>query len=42
VEYRLTALGRSLLDPLSVVRAWAWQHIDEIERVRVGYDRNQE
>jgi DNA-binding HxlR family transcriptional regulator len=38
VEYRLTTLGRSLLDPLAAVRFWAHRHIDEIERARVAYD----
>ncbi len=38
VEYRLTTLGRSLLDPLAVVRSWAQQHITEMERARVDYD----
>jgi DNA-binding PadR family transcriptional regulator len=38
VEYRLTTLGRSLLDPLAVVRSWAQRHIAEIERARLDYD----
>lgn len=38
VEYRLTTLGRSLLDPLAAVRSWAQQHIAEIERARIDYD----
>jgi DNA-binding HxlR family transcriptional regulator len=39
VEYRLTMLGRSLLDPLAEVRSWALRHIAEIERARLDYDR---
>jgi DNA-binding HxlR family transcriptional regulator len=38
VEYRLTTLGRSLLEPLATVRDWAQRHIAEMERARVGYD----
>jgi DNA-binding HxlR family transcriptional regulator len=30
VEYRLTSLGRSLLEPLNAVRAWAEQHVDDM------------
>jgi DNA-binding HxlR family transcriptional regulator len=38
VDYRLTTLGRSMLDPIATVRSWAQRHIAEIERARVGYD----
>jgi DNA-binding HxlR family transcriptional regulator len=38
VEYRLTTLGRSLLDPLAMVRSWAQRHIAELESARVDYD----
>lgn len=38
VEYRLTTLGRSLLDPLAMVRSWAQRHIAEIELARLDYD----
>ncbi|MFJ4714275.1 winged helix-turn-helix transcriptional regulator [Streptomyces sp. NPDC088785] len=30
VEYRLTALGRTLLAPLDAVGAWAFEHGDEV------------
>ncbi|MFE7705814.1 winged helix-turn-helix transcriptional regulator [Streptomyces sp. NPDC057486] len=30
VEYELTSLGRSLLDPLNAARAWAEAHLDEL------------
>lgn len=39
VEYGLTHLGRTLLGPLAAVRAWATDHIDEVEQARVAYDR---
>lgn len=32
VHYRLTALGLSLEEPLAVVRAWAEEHMTEIDR----------
>ena len=30
VEYRLTALGRTLLAPIDAVGAWAFEHGDEV------------
>jgi DNA-binding HxlR family transcriptional regulator len=30
VEYRLTALGRSLLGPVSELARWAEEHADEL------------
>ncbi|HEY3506998.1 MAG TPA: helix-turn-helix domain-containing protein [Actinocatenispora sp.] len=30
VEYRLTALGRSLLGPIDAVGAWAFEHGDDV------------
>lgn len=38
VDYELTTLGRSLLDPLAAVRSWAQRHIAEMESARVDYD----
>ncbi|MCG8317726.1 MAG: helix-turn-helix transcriptional regulator [Pseudomonadales bacterium] len=34
VEYRLTELGRSLSEPISAIRVWAEQHINEIIEAR--------
>ena len=39
VEYRLTALGRSLATAVSVIKAWAYENIEEIERARDRYDQ---
>jgi DNA-binding HxlR family transcriptional regulator len=39
VGYRLTTLGRSLLDPLAEVRSWAQRHIAAIECARLDYDQ---
>ncbi|MEV6659313.1 winged helix-turn-helix transcriptional regulator [Nocardia fluminea] len=36
VEYELTALGRSLAEPISALRLWTETHINEIERARAG------
>lgn len=37
VEYRLTELGESLLDPLSALVVWAEQSLPRIERAREGF-----
>lgn len=37
VEYELTDLGRSLLDPLRAVRRWAEEHVPQIEAARAAY-----
>jgi DNA-binding HxlR family transcriptional regulator len=39
VEYRLTALGHSLAAAVSVIKAWAYENIEELERARDRYDR---
>lgn len=38
VEYALTPLGRSLLDPLNGMIQWALSHHDAIKAARVAYD----
>jgi DNA-binding HxlR family transcriptional regulator len=38
VEYALTPLGATLIEPLAAVAAWAEQHMDEIVRSRRAYD----
>jgi DNA-binding HxlR family transcriptional regulator len=38
VEYRLTPLGRSLASAVSVIKAWAYENIEELERARAQYD----
>jgi DNA-binding HxlR family transcriptional regulator len=37
-DYRLTVLGRSLLEPLAAVRAWGREHLAAVEESRAGYD----
>ncbi|MGW6697133.1 winged helix-turn-helix transcriptional regulator [Nocardia sp. NPDC055049] len=36
VDYALTALGRSLAEPITALRQWTETHINEIERARAG------
>lgn len=38
VDYALTALGHSLLDPVNVLGLWARRHRAEIETARHQYD----
>lgn len=40
VDYALTTLGRSLLDPVNVLGLWARQHRAEIETARHQYDKS--
>jgi DNA-binding HxlR family transcriptional regulator len=39
VEYRLTPLGRSLATAVSVIKAWTYEHIEELEQARDRYDQ---
>jgi DNA-binding HxlR family transcriptional regulator len=34
VEYRLTPLGETLIEPLALIRAWVEEHFAEIEEAR--------
>jgi len=36
VEYSLTALGGTLVEPLASIRAWAETHIEEVLRARAS------
>jgi DNA-binding HxlR family transcriptional regulator len=38
VDYALTPLGRSLMPAVNVIKAWAEQHIGEIQTSRDAYD----
>ncbi len=42
VEYSLTPLGQSLSGRIAQIRAWAYGHMDEIERARSEFDRRAE
>ena len=39
VDYQLTPLGDSLMPAVNAVKAWAEEHISEIEASRTAYDR---
>jgi DNA-binding HxlR family transcriptional regulator len=39
VDYRLTPLGDSLMPAVNAVKAWAEEHISEIETSRAAYDQ---
>jgi DNA-binding HxlR family transcriptional regulator len=36
VEYSLTAVGETLIEPLAAIRSWAEMHIEEILRARAS------
>lgn len=38
VEYDLTDLGRTLLEPIEACRAWALQHLDRVRIAREAYE----
>ncbi|MFG3013697.1 winged helix-turn-helix transcriptional regulator [Streptomyces cinerochromogenes] len=40
VEYELTPLGHSMLEPLAVACAWSEQHWDELLDARESYDNS--
>ena len=40
VEYELTALGRSLSDPIAAIRDWAEEHIGEVSLAQQVYDEH--
>lgn len=40
VEYLLMPLGHSVLEPLAAIRAWAKQHISDMERSRLAFDND--
>lgn len=38
VEYSLTTLGQTLIEPIRALRTWSEQYIEEVERLRGEYD----
>ena len=42
VDYALTPLGQSLLDPIKHVKAWAERHVPEVLEAQRGYDEDRE
>lgn len=39
VEYPLTPLGRTLIEPIWALRDWSEQYIEEVEQKRADYDQ---
>jgi DNA-binding HxlR family transcriptional regulator len=39
VEYELTELGHSLVEPITAIAAWAEEHMHQITQAREQYDR---
>ena len=37
VDYALTKLGHTLIEPVTVLATWAWHHRPEIEKARARY-----
>jgi DNA-binding HxlR family transcriptional regulator len=42
VDYALTPLGQSLLDPIKHVKAWAERHVPEVLEAQRSYDDDRE
>jgi DNA-binding HxlR family transcriptional regulator len=38
VDYELTKLGLSLVDPLHALEMWAFEHVDDIHRAHARFD----
>lgn len=39
VEYSLTPLGQTLIEPITALRHWAEEHLDEVKEARVKHDQ---
>ena len=39
VEYSLTTLGQTLIEPIIALRSWAEEHLDEVKEARVKHDQ---
>ena len=39
VEYSLTPLGQTLIEPMKVLRLWAYGHLEEVAQARTIYDQ---
>jgi DNA-binding HxlR family transcriptional regulator len=39
VDYELTTLGRSLLEPMRHLKEWTEAHMPEVDAARAAYDR---
>ncbi len=39
VEYSLTSLGETLIEPMQALRTWAYGHLQEVAQARMLYDQ---
>ncbi len=39
VEYTLTPLGQTLIEPVNALRGWAYEHLQEVAQARTTYDQ---
>ena len=39
VEYSLTPLGKTLIEPMNVLKVWAYEHLQEVAQARTAYDQ---
>src|ERR1700726_2964818 len=39
VEYSLTPLGQTLIEPMNALRLWAYGHLQEVAHARTTYDQ---
>ena len=39
VEYSLTPLGQTLIEPINALRDWAYGHLQEVARAQTAYDQ---
>lgn len=39
VEYSLTPLGQTLIEPVNALRDWAYGHLQEVAHAQVAYDQ---
>lgn len=40
VEYSLTPLGQTLVEPVNMLQIWAYEHLQEVARARMAYDQS--
>ena len=41
VEYSLTPLGQTLIEPINALRDWAYGHLQEVAQARTTYDQRE-
>ena len=41
VEYSLTPLGQTLIEPVKMLQIWAYEHLQEVAQARMNYDRSE-